>query len=119
MLLIDNELHRETLAYRIREVANAAGIYESEYASDLEIWSLRGQHKGLNELVDELVLIEPGQFSLIIWDSKYRISRPGASENSNDDETAFYNVIDQVGDSTGMSRRWCIMRPRATKATAG
>ena len=89
MLIIDNELHGETLAYRIQEVANALGIEPHEYERDLVVWTLRGKRKSLDDIAAELLQLEPGAFELVVWDSKYRVERPGTAENSNDDEKEF------------------------------
>jgi hypothetical protein len=103
-LLIDNELHPETIAYRIQESANALTIHPDQYESDLEVWSLRGRLRSLADLANELEQIEPGEFDLIVWDSKYRFGNAGGDENSNAHETAVYNLIDQIGGRTNAAQ---------------
>ena len=101
VLVLDNELHRETIVYRYRMIGDALGVPPEEYENDLVIWPLRGKLPSIGDLAAELAGIQRGEFSIIIWDSKYRFATPGASENDNASETLFYNIIDEVGDRTG------------------
>ena len=102
VIFIDNELHPETLADRIPRVGNRLGIFPAEYSEgQIEIWTLRGDHRSLNELGTEFATIPHGQFSLIVLDSKYRFSTLGVSENDNAAETFIYNQIDHYAEQTG------------------
>ncbi|MEX0641919.1 MAG: AAA family ATPase [Pirellulales bacterium] len=101
VLLIDNELHRCTLAYRIPAVADALGIPADAYESELIVWPLRGRLRGLNDLYADLEAIEPDEFQAIIFDSKYRFASSGGNENDNNAETLFYNRADECGERTG------------------
>ena len=100
VLLIDNELHPQTLALRIPAVANPLGIFPAEYNDDLEVWPLRGNLRPLHQLEDDLEAIEPGHFKAIILDAKYRFGN-GDSENDNAAETQFYNTLDRIAERTG------------------
>lgn len=100
-LLVDNELHKPTLAARIKTVGDAMGIPYEEYADALEIMSLRGRSKSIFEIASELQDIKPGTFKLISVDAKYRAIPRGTSENDNSDETNFYNCVDAIGEQSG------------------
>lgn len=100
VLIIDNELHRETLVYRIREVANALGLDPRDYESQLVVWCLRGKRMTVDDIAAELLQFKPGEYSLILWDSKYRVQRPGTAENSNDDQRDLHNLFDEIGAHT-------------------
>ncbi|MEM1186807.1 MAG: AAA family ATPase [Planctomycetota bacterium] len=100
VLLIDNELHRQTLASRIPTVCEAIGLRVEEVANDLAIWPLRGNLRSLAELAVELESIEPGEYQAIIFDAKYRFAEEGVSENDNSAETRVYNLLDQIAART-------------------
>jgi hypothetical protein len=99
-LLIDNELHKPTIAYRIRKVAEAMGLKASDYQHDLEIWSYRGKLCDLRELAEELRQIKPGRYKAIVLDSKYRFATPGVNENDNNSTTLDYNICADIADYT-------------------
>lgn len=114
VLLLDNELHRETLADRIPKVANALGVPSDTWEKKLEVWPLRGRLQSLSRLSGELMNIKRGDFKAIIFDAKYRLIEDGASETANEDETRFYNLIDQIGAETGAAS---ILVHHTTKGT--
>ncbi|WP_425400364.1 AAA family ATPase [Aeoliella sp.] len=105
VLIIDNELHPETLASRVPVVAEAMGVDpfggNDGYLDELELWPLRGDLRSLNELMYEFETIERGDFKLIIFDAKYRFATEGQSENDNASEARFYNQVDRIADQTG------------------
>ena len=96
VLLLDNELHDETIQNRMRSVADAMGISEDEDRDMFEYLDLRGVAVGIGEIEQQLSRFEPGEFTLIVLDAKYRFFCNGLQENSNDDQTTFHNQIDQL-----------------------
>ncbi len=93
VLLIDNELHWEELAWRVHQVAGnmAANPHDA-----LTVSCVRGMDislAGIEKLLDE---IDGEQFDLIIIDALYRVLPKGASENDNAQMTQLYNRIDQI-----------------------
>ena len=68
VLMIDNELHRSTLANRLPKVAAAMGVPMDEIADHIFIESLRGRLRDIHALRPYFNAIEPGRFSLIILD---------------------------------------------------
>ena len=101
VLLIDNELHLETLAQRLPRIADAMGIQPHEYADQLFVANLRGQLIDLNSLSEQLLGLEPGAFSLIVLDAWYRFQPVGSDENSNGDVAQLYNLLDSVANKLG------------------
>jgi len=100
VLYIDCELHRNTFAKRIRDVAQARGISRVEYAQAMDILSLRGQLRDIFELRSFFATIPAGKYRLIVLDALYRLIPKGIDENSNADMTQVYNAIDSYGEAT-------------------
>lgn len=98
VLLIDNELHRPTLANRLYSVGNAMEIQSKEYEEAVEIWPLRGQLRNIYEIDHALRAVEPGTYKLIVLDAKYRALPADTSENDNAAETALYNTVDSIAE---------------------
>jgi hypothetical protein len=101
VLVLDNELHPETLAQRIPKVAAAMGIPQDAYADRVDVLSLRGQLKdvfGLGPLLDSFA---PGEYGAIICDAFYRFMPAGMDENDNGTMANLYNHIDRFADRLG------------------
>ncbi len=101
VLFIDNELHKETIVSRMRTVAHAMGISYADYKDVIEYIPLRGQLQNIYQIEREIKLIKPGEFKMIVLDAKYRMIPSDSNENSNSDETRFYNQIDYYAEMTG------------------
>ena len=101
VLIVDNELNPRTSADRLPCIAEAMGIQRDEYAGCLAVANVRGQLIDLNRLAEQLIGLEPGEFSLIILDAWYRFQPTGSDENSNGDVTQLYNLLDSVADKIG------------------
>ena len=101
VLIVDNELHPETLAYRIPAVGNALGLRFNEYRNSIDTWCLRGNLRSLQELLVAFKqLVKTAQYRLIVFDAKYRFAAMGVSENDNAAETLIYNTLDQIAAET-------------------
>ena len=100
VLLVDNELHVETMAQRLRSVAMA----QCESLTRLSVLPLRGRAEDIMScrslIVDEA---NKNQCGLIILDALYRFLPAGTSENDNAAMTALYNQIDGIARETGCS----------------
>lgn len=101
VLLIDNELHGESLAHRIPRVAQAMGIDPAAVADDFHVLTLRGRLKSLDELLPVIREIPHGRYSLIMLDAWYRLFGPGQSENDNAVVAGMFNRLDQYSGMTG------------------
>lgn len=100
VLLIDNELHRPTIAHRIPRVADAMGLAPSEYADRFDVLPLRGVGVSIADLRRHVDRIEAGTYKAIIADAWYRFIPSGLSENSNADVMSMYNLIDTYAAAT-------------------
>lgn len=100
VLLIDNELHVETIASRLKWVAESMGLGVEEYNEHLCIESLRGQLRSLADMGPYFGSIV-GQFDVTILDAGYRFTSPGEDENSNAVMTMRYNLLDSYANLTG------------------
>ncbi len=94
VLIIDNELHPETLASRLNRIATDMMISVDEYDDAIHVISLRGQNIDIHSLGARLDAIEPGTYSLAIIDALYRTLPAGTSENDNAAMMAIYNRLD-------------------------
>lgn len=98
VLLVDNELHPETLASRLRTVAEAMGV---DVPDNLVVVSLRGRLATVDDIgrfLDENV--KPGEFSLIAFDALYRMLPEGTSENDNAQMASVFNELDRIAGRT-------------------
>ncbi len=103
VLILDNELHPETIANRIPRVAAARQIGVDQYADRLFVRSLRGQLKDIFTLGEYFHRIEAGRFRLIICDAFYRFLPRDTDENDNGTMANLYNVLDNYAGHTGAS----------------
>lgn len=94
VLLVDNELHPDSLAYRVGLVADQLHIDLDELGDNFQICSARGE--GLTYLDLGSVLEQFGPRDLMILDAGYRMLQPGADENDNAAATQNYNWLDAV-----------------------
>lgn len=101
VLLIDNELHPETLANRIPKIAMALGILSDEWRNNFDVVTLRGRQCDIEGLDLFFRDIAPGTYRAIVLDALYRFWPEGCDENSNSDVTKVYNRIDQYAQMTG------------------
>lgn len=98
VLLIDNELHKETLAYRLRRVAETRGLTIPPDDHRITVIPLRGQLRDLPGLADRLRQIPPATYSIVIIDAWYRVLPRDTDENDNGAMAALYNTIDAYAD---------------------
>lgn len=101
VLLIDNELHPETLASRLKKVAFALELNPEDYQDHVNVICLRGELMDLRALSFELMHLEHGSYDLIVLDAWYRLQPSGSDENSNGDVTALYNLLESVSAKIG------------------
>lgn len=100
VLLIDNELHPETLSRRLQIVAKEMGVDPKIASDSIDVLPLRGNLRSLAELTNELRSVPRGEYVLIILDAKYRFVSSDSDERDNSAETRFYNQVDQLASIT-------------------
>jgi hypothetical protein len=94
VLVIDNELHKETSAHRIPKVMEARGITLADCGDRIAVANLRGELKDIFGLGQCFARIEPGQFKLVVIDAFYRAMPKDTDENDNGTMAQVYNVLD-------------------------
>lgn len=95
VLLIDAELHRETLAKRLRTTQSVLGVPDAALEA-LEVWPVRGQRLTIDAIAESLAEREPGEFRLIVLDALYRFLPLDGEENANETMTRVYNTLDAI-----------------------
>lgn len=102
VLVIDNELHPETIAHRIPQVAAARGLDLSVVGRTIDVVTLRGRLHGLYGLARWITEhAADGRYRLIIIDAWYRTLPPGTDENDNGAMSILYNCLDAAALSVG------------------
>ncbi|MEZ6233429.1 MAG: AAA family ATPase [Phycisphaerales bacterium] len=101
VLIIDNELHRETSAHRLPKVAQARGVAMREIAERIYVDNLRGRLQDIFTLAPYFDALEPGRFKVIVLDAFYRFMPAGGDENDNGTMANIYNRIDAFADRLG------------------
>ncbi len=103
VLIIDNELHPETSANRIRKVRDARGMALSRIGDKIFIDNQRGSLKDINELAQSIALLDKHKFKLVIIDAFYRAMPVRMDENDNGGMAKLYNAIDRYAKALGCS----------------
>ncbi|MEO2036586.1 MAG: AAA family ATPase, partial [Planctomycetaceae bacterium] len=94
-LLIDNELHDETIQNRAASVLTAMGISPDAPHADFDYVDCRGETVGIEDIEFQLSQFKPGELTVVVLDAKYRFFA-GMDENSNYAQTEFHNAIDRL-----------------------
>jgi hypothetical protein len=100
VLLVDNELHLQTLSDRVHKVRSAMGLSEPDIEGRVDILSLRGQMVDIEGLGPLLANMQD-RYRLIVLDALYRFIPAGVSENDNAAITQIYNRLDSYATMTG------------------
>lgn len=96
VLIIDNELHKETSANRLPKVADALGIDFEDYADHITVENLRGRIKDIFKMKRYFDRLEPNKYKVIILDALYRFIPTGEGmENDNGMQTQIFNELDK------------------------
>ncbi|MFN7683787.1 MAG: AAA family ATPase [Oligoflexia bacterium] len=95
VLVLDNELHAESIAYRLRSIADAMGIGAS-YRSAVDVIPLRGRSLTIDLFGEVLGAVPAGEYGLICVDALYRALPEGTNENGNYEMMTVYNHLDSL-----------------------
>lgn len=95
VLILDNELHEETLAYRARAVSEAMELPLDQ----IDAITLRGRQVNYYDL-DKVLAQLTRRYSIIVVDAHYRMS-PNMSENDNAETMRTYSLLDRYAGETG------------------
>lgn len=96
VLILDNELHPETLASRLTHMADKMQV-SLEERDQVDVISLRGRLTPIVAL-DLVTSIDPGRYALVVLDALYRTIPEGTSENDNAGMMAMYNHLDALAE---------------------
>lgn len=99
VLVIDNELYPELLAYRLDQIAFSMQIENFERPW-LDVINLRGKGITIDGVGIELNIPE-GKYGLVIVDALYRWLPEGCSENDNAQMMRVYNRVDELANDWG------------------
>lgn len=99
VLLIDNELHPQTLANRIPRVAEAMQLPEEAWKDNFFVHPLRGRLQDLFRMESYFRELPAGHFKLIILDAFYRFMPKDMDENDNGTMANLYNLLDRCAAS--------------------
>ncbi|MCC6321081.1 MAG: AAA family ATPase [Phycisphaerales bacterium] len=100
VLLIDAELHRETLARRLAAVQQSLGVSDADMTA-LEVWSVRGQRLTIDDIAAALCDVPKGKYRVIVIDALYRFLPLDGEENANETMMRIYNTLDGIAERTG------------------
>lgn len=98
VLVIDNELHRETIASRVPEVAQVMNIPLERVDRMVDYIPLRGELIDLVALEHIIKSIKPGYYKLIVLDAFYKFMPQDTDENSNANMANLYNLLDRYAE---------------------
>ena len=96
--LVDNELTRNEIAHRMREVMRAKGIDRERIAGAISVVSLRETNTNAYTVLEQLEAAGP--FDLVIFDALYRFLEKGMDENSNADMTVLLRAFSRFAART-------------------
>lgn len=96
VLILDNELHPETLSSRLTRIADEMMIDLTDRGL-VDVISLRGQQAGIDNL-SHLLSIQPGTYQLVVVDALYRALPDQCSENDNAAMMRVYNHLDALAE---------------------
>jgi hypothetical protein len=109
VLILDNELHGETIAHRLPAVAAARGISVAQISDLIEVQVLRGRLTDLVTLSPYFHALRQDHYQLVICDALYRFLPPKTDENDNGALATIYNQsgksITDVGAGAGAQSR--------------
>ena len=95
VLIIDNELHPATTAYRFRSMLAKLGIPRSAVNPFIHIENQRGMLETIQSLSAQIEELRKENYKLVIIDAFYRAVPQGTNENDNGSITALYNLLDR------------------------
>lgn len=104
VLYFDNELHDETCAYRMGRIAQHMGVEPETLRGRLRVSTLRGNLMNIKKLLLRHAAWYKAQgFGVIVVDALYRALPEDCDENSNQDMTQLYNMLDLFAKATDIS----------------
>lgn len=101
VLIIDNELHKETTASRVPKVIAARGMKLDDVSPWLSVENQRGRLKTIEDIANHIEELKAEGYKLIIIDAFYRAMPRGVDENDNGAIADVYNMLDRYAEQIG------------------
>ena len=101
VLIIDNELHKETTASRVPKVIAARGLKVEDVDPWLSVVNQRGRLKTIEDIGNHVEKYKAKGYKLIIIDAFYRAMPRGVDENDNGAIADVYNMLDRYAEQIG------------------
>ena len=101
VLIIDNELHKETTADRVPKVIRARGFDIAKVSPHLSVNNQRGKLKTIEYIGTKIEDYRKKGYRLIIIDAFYRAMPRGIDENDNGAIADVYNMLDRYAQEIG------------------
>ena len=101
VLIIDNELHGETITDRFRTLCGARSLSPEQFQDNLVVESQRGKLRDVNRIMELCESYSAFRPSLVIIDAFYRALPKDVEENNNGAITQVYNQIDAIANKLG------------------
>lgn len=100
VLIIDAELHEETLANRLKKTGAALRV-DDDGLKQLDVWPVRGKRLTIDGIAAALAETPSDTYRVIIIDAMYRFLPVDGEENANEAMTRVYNALDAMARQTG------------------
>ncbi len=94
VLIVDNELHCETIAQRLRDVSLALNVPVDRAGRLIDFIPLRGRLASIMDLEQKLEHIRRRTYAVVILDAFYKFYPEDFDENSNSDMARLYTILD-------------------------
>ena len=98
VLMIDNELHRNTSAFRFKTIMEAKGLTAADLDDNVLIENQRGHLGNIADFERRLEDFKNLKLDLIVIDAMYRALPNGIDENNNVNITNVYNLLDHYAE---------------------
>jgi hypothetical protein len=98
VLLVDNELHRETISHRLKLIAAAMHVPPPHWRDAVHYRPMRGALMDVEQFGEVVRGISPGYYRLLVMDAFYKFYPPKTDENDNAAIARIYGVLDKYAD---------------------
>ena len=98
VLIVDNELHCETIAQRLRDVAPALNVPTDRAGRLIDFLPLRGRLTSIDQLGHKLKGVHRRTYNVIILDAFYKFYPENFDENDNAAMARLYTHLDDLAE---------------------
>jgi hypothetical protein len=101
VLIVDNEVHQQTLSRRFSAQFDKRGLDWDDVRGHLTLWPCRGKGVDLVDVYHRLTRPNAQRFDVVILDAWHRILPSDTDENSNGEIKDCMNLVDRLAARTG------------------